>query len=167
MGRRGQLEVGERAADFVLSGPTGVPARFYAHAGGRPTAIVFNGDGGDRRLVELADRLAGRADVALLSVLTQDPAAGVGVPAWSDPEGTVTAAYGVTAGELTAVVLDPNLRVVCVVTGDRLTDRVVALRDGAVHRGPAMEVVTQACRRRGVPRQGTWPASTASREAIR
>lgn len=144
MGRRGQLGVGERAADFVLSGPAGVPARFYAHAGGRPTAVVFTGDGGDRRLVDLRDRLAGRADVALACVVSAAPAAGVGVPVWSDPDGRVTAAYGVTAGELTAVVLDPNLRVVGVVAGDRLADRVVALLDGAVHRGPAVEVVTQA-----------------------
>jgi predicted 2-oxoglutarate/Fe(II)-dependent dioxygenase YbiX len=144
MGHRGQLEVGERAADFVLSGPAGVPARFYAHAGGRPTAVVFTGDGGDRRLADLADRLAGRADVALFCVVSTEPAAGVGVPVWSDPEGRVTTAYGVAAGELTAVVLDPNLRVVGVVTGDRLTDQVVALLDSAVHRGPAIEVVTQA-----------------------
>lgn len=121
-----------------------MPARFYAHAGGRPTAVVFNGDGGDRRLADLAGRLAGRADVALLCVLSQDPAAGVGVPVWSDPEGTVAAAYGVAAGELTAVVLDPNLRVVGVVVGDRLAEQVVTLLDGAAHRGPAVEVVTQA-----------------------
>jgi predicted 2-oxoglutarate/Fe(II)-dependent dioxygenase YbiX len=144
MGRRGQLEVGERAADFVLSGPAGVPARFYAHAGGRPTAIVFNGDGGDRRLVDLTDRLAGRADVALLCIMSIEPAAGVGVPVWSDPEGRVTAAYGVVAGELTAVVLDPNLRVVGVVLGDRLAEQVVALLEGAVHRDPSVQVVTQA-----------------------
>jgi predicted 2-oxoglutarate/Fe(II)-dependent dioxygenase YbiX len=144
MGRRGPLGVGERAADFVLSGPAGVPARFYAHAGGRPTAIIFTGDGGDRRLVDLTDRLAGRADVALLCVASTEPVAGVGVPVWADPEGRVTAAYGVVAGELTAVVLDPNLRVVGVVSGDRLADEVAALLDGAVHRGPAIEVLTQA-----------------------
>jgi predicted 2-oxoglutarate/Fe(II)-dependent dioxygenase YbiX len=144
MGHRGPLGVGERAADFVLSGPAGVPARFYAHAGGRPTAVVFTADGGDPRLVDLTDRLAGRADVALLCILPTEPAAGVGVPVWSDPEGRVTAAYGVTGDELTVVVLDPNLRVVGVVAGDHLADRVVALLDGAVHRGPAIEVVTQA-----------------------
>jgi len=143
-GRRGQLGVGERAADFVLSGPTGVPARFYAHAGGRPTAVVFNGDGGDPQLVDLADRLAGRADVALFCVMSKQPALAVGVPVWSDPQGAVTAAYGVTAGVLTTVVLDPNLRVIGVVLGDRHAEQVVALLDGAVHRGPAIEVVTQA-----------------------
>ena len=50
--RRGQLGVGERAPDFVLRGPAGGPARFYAHAGGRPTAVVFNPDGDDPQLVE-------------------------------------------------------------------------------------------------------------------
>jgi hypothetical protein len=85
MGRRGQLEVGERAADFVLSGPAGVPARFYAHAGGRPTAIVFTCDDDDRRLVDLTARLAGRADVALMCVTSTEHAAGVGVPVWADP----------------------------------------------------------------------------------
>ncbi len=144
MGRRGQLGVGERAADFVLNGPAGVPARFYAHAGGRPTAVVFNGDRFDPRLVDLADRLAGRADVALFCVMSKEPAGGIGLPVWSDPESTVAAVYGVTAGELTAVVLDPNLRVVGVVLGDRLAEQVVALLDGAVYRGPAVEVVAQA-----------------------
>jgi predicted 2-oxoglutarate/Fe(II)-dependent dioxygenase YbiX len=144
MSRRGLLGVGERAADFVLSGPSGVPARFYAHAGGRPTAVVFNADGDDRRLVDLADRLAGRADVALLCVLSDEPATDIGVPVWSDREGTVTAAYGVTAGELTAVVLDPNLRVVGVVVGDRFAEQVIGLLDGALHRDPAVQVVTQA-----------------------
>ncbi|HEY6697835.1 MAG TPA: 2OG-Fe(II) oxygenase [Acidimicrobiales bacterium] len=142
--RRGQLGVGERAADFVLSGPAGVPARFYAYAGGRPTAVVFSNDDGDPRLADLADRLAGRADVALFYVMSKEPAAVVGVPVWSDPEGAVTAAYGVTAGELTTVVLDPNLRVVGVVLGDRHVEQVVGLLDGAAHRGPAVEVVTQA-----------------------
>jgi len=121
-----------------------VPARFYAHAGGRPTAVVFSADGHDPRLVDLANRLAGRADVALFCVMPNGPAGDIGLPVWSDREGTVTAAYGVTAGELTAVVLDPNLRVVGVALGDRLAEQVVALLDGAAHRGPAVEVVTQA-----------------------
>lgn len=142
--RRGQLGVGERAADFVLRGPAGVPARFYAHAGGRPTVVLFSADGDDPRLVDLADRLAERADVASLCVMSNEPTADIGFPVWSDHTGTVTAAYGLTAGELTAVVLDPNLRVVGVVLGDRLAEQVVALLDGAVHRDPAEQVVTQA-----------------------
>ena len=144
MSRRGQLGVGERAADFVLRGPAGVPARFYAHAGGRPTAVVFSPDGDDPRLVDLADRLVGRADVASLCIMSDEPAADIGLPVWWDRGGTVTAAYGVVAGELTAVVLDPNLRVVGVVLGDRLAEQVVALLDGAVHGDSAEQVVTQA-----------------------
>jgi predicted 2-oxoglutarate/Fe(II)-dependent dioxygenase YbiX len=144
MSRRGQLGVGERAADFVLRGPAGVPARFYAHAGGRPTAVVFHADGDDPRLVDLADRLAGRVDVASLCIMLNEPAAGISLPVWSDRAGTVTAAYGVTAGELTTVVLDPNLRVVGVVLGDRLAEQVIALLNAAVHRDRAVPVVTQA-----------------------
>jgi len=144
VGDRGRLGVGERAADFVLSGRSGVPARFYAHAGGRPTAVVFDGDGDDRRLADLADRLADRDDVALCCITSNGPADGPGIPAWSDRNGTVAQAYGVAAGELTAVVLDPNLRVVGVVVGDGLTDRVVELLDTAVHREPTVQVVAQA-----------------------
>src|SRR5664280_1530662 len=84
---RGQLEVGERAPDFVLS-RAGVTARFYAYAGGRPTAVVFDGDGDDLRLGDLADRLAGRDDVALCYVTFQEPAGGAGGPllsAWVTP----------------------------------------------------------------------------------
>ena len=142
--RRGQLGVGERAADFVLRGPAGGPARFYAHAGGRPTAVVFNPDGDDPQLVQLAGRLAGRTDVASLCIMSDRPTADIDLPVWLDPEGTVTAAYRVAAGELTAVVLDPNLRVVGVVLGDRLAEQVVALLDSAVHRDPAEQVVKQA-----------------------
>ena len=141
---RGQLGVGERAADFVLRGPGGVPARFYAHAGGRPTALVFDRRGDDPRLVDLASRLSGRDDVAVCCIAVGEPAGGSGMPMWSDHQGKVAAAYRVPAGELTAVVLDPNLRVVGVVPGERLADQVVELLDSVVHRGPAEEVLAQA-----------------------
>jgi predicted 2-oxoglutarate/Fe(II)-dependent dioxygenase YbiX len=144
VGGRGRLGVGERAADFVLSGRSGVPARFYAHAGGRPTAVVFDSDGDDPRLVDLIGRLADREDVALCCVTSKGPAGGTGMPTWSDRDGAVAEAYGVAAGELTAVVLDPNLRVVGVVVGDGLAGRVVELLDAAVHRDRPVQVVAQA-----------------------
>jgi predicted 2-oxoglutarate/Fe(II)-dependent dioxygenase YbiX len=144
MSRRGPLGVGERAADFVLPGPAGVPARFYAHAGGQPTAVVFNAEGHDPRLADLANRLAGRTDVASLCLTSNEPAADIGFPVWSDHAGTVAAAFGVAAGELTVVVLDPNLRVVGVVHGDHLAAQVVALLEGAMHRDHSVRVVTQA-----------------------
>jgi predicted 2-oxoglutarate/Fe(II)-dependent dioxygenase YbiX len=144
MGGRGQLGVGERAADFVLIWRSGAPARFYAQAGGRPTAVVFESTGDDPRLVELADRLAGRSDVALCCVTSREPVAATGMPVWSDPEGTVARAYGVADGELTVVVLDPNLRVVGVAVGEHVTDQVVELLDTAVYHDPAVQVVAQA-----------------------
>ena len=122
-----------------------MPTRFYAHAGGRPTAVVFDRSGDDPRLVDLAGRLAGRDDVGLCCVAAGDPADGGPVgQTWSDQEGAVASAYGVPPGELTAVVLDPNLRVVGVAAGDGLAGTVVELLDGAVHRGPPTEVVGQA-----------------------
>jgi predicted 2-oxoglutarate/Fe(II)-dependent dioxygenase YbiX len=144
MGGRGRLGVGERAADFVLSGPSGVPARFYAHAGGRPTAMVFSAADGDPRLVDLTGRLAARGDVAMCYVASNGAASGAGMPTWSDRDGAVAEAYGVTSGELTVVVLDPNLRVVGVVVGDALVERVVELLDAVVHRDPPVQVVSQA-----------------------
>jgi predicted 2-oxoglutarate/Fe(II)-dependent dioxygenase YbiX len=141
---RGRLGVGERAADFVLRGPSGVPARFYAHAGGRPTAVVFDSDGDDPRSVDLIGRLAARDDVALCCVTSKEPAGDAGMPTWFDHDGAVARAYGVTAGELTAVVLDPNLRVVGVVVGDALAGRVVELLDAALHRDGPVQVVAQA-----------------------
>src|SRR5688572_20639273 len=98
MGGRAQLSVGDRATDFVLVGPSGVRARFYAHAGGRPTAVVFDGTGDDPRLIDLADRLAMRGDVAVCCVTSRASVTATGTPMWSDPEGRVAEAYGVTAG---------------------------------------------------------------------
>ena len=148
MSGRGRLGVGERAADFVLPVRSGGPARFYARAGGRPTAVVFDPAGDDPRLAELVGRLAARDDLAVCCVTAGEPAGDAGMPCWVDRDGAVAAAYGVPPGELTAVVLDPNLRVVGVVSGDGLAgglaDRVVELLDGAIHRDPPAEVVTQA-----------------------
>ncbi len=144
VGGRGRLGVGERAADFILGRRSGGPARFYAHAGGRPTAVVFDEDGNDPRLVDLAGRLAVRDDVALCRVTSREPVRDTDAQVWWDPDGTVARAYGVASGDLTAVVLDPNLRVVGVVVGDRLADQVIELLDGTVHRGPATVVVAQA-----------------------
>jgi predicted 2-oxoglutarate/Fe(II)-dependent dioxygenase YbiX len=144
VGGRERLGVGERAADFVLSGGSDGPVRFCARAGGRPTAVVFDRDGGDPRLADLAGRLAGRDDVALCCVTSMEPAGGTDLPTWSDRDGAVAAAYGVAAGELTAVVLDPNLRVVGVVVADGWAGRVVELLDAAKHRDHAVQVVAQA-----------------------
>jgi predicted 2-oxoglutarate/Fe(II)-dependent dioxygenase YbiX len=139
------VRVGERAADFVTGGPSGVPARFYANVGGRPTAVVFCGAEGDPRLADLAGRLAGRVDVAWCCVARAGAPAGVAdAPIWSDQDGVVADAYGVASHELTAVVLDPNLRVVGIVVGDGFADRVVELLAGAAHDDRPVEVVTQA-----------------------
>jgi predicted 2-oxoglutarate/Fe(II)-dependent dioxygenase YbiX len=106
--------------------------------------VIFDRNGDDPRLVDLVGQVAGRDDVALCCVTSNGPAGGSGVPMWADRQGTVAEAYGVTAHELTAVVLDPNLRVVGVVVGDDLASRVIKLLDAAVHRDRPVQVVAQA-----------------------
>lgn len=106
--------------------------------------MVFDRHGDDPRLVDLAGRLSGRDDVALYCVASHEPLADAGLAMWLDPEGTIAGAYAIAAGELTAVVLDPNLRVVGVVVGEHLAGRVVELLDAALHRGPPAQVTAQA-----------------------
>ena len=128
MGVHGRIDVGERAPDFVLTDPSGSPARFYAHAGGRPIALIFGADGAGPLTDELTRLLAGREDIAVTPVA----------------ESAVAEAYGVDAEPPTVVVLDPDLRVVGVVTGEQSSVDIVALLDAAIHRGPDNEVRHQA-----------------------
>lgn len=123
-----RLGVGERAPDFVLTGPSGPSERFYGYAGGRPTALVFARDSAEPRVVELTDLLAGREDVTLTCVT----------------EPSVAEGYGVTTERPTVVVLDPCLRVMGVVTGEEPATEAVALLETAAHRDPPTEVRDQA-----------------------
>lgn len=126
---RRQLGIGERAPDFVLAGSSGEPTRFYAIAGGLPTALIFGGDHlSPQLLAELTDPLAARDDVAAIAVL--DPRVGE--------------AYGVAPDRLTVVVLDPALRVTGRVTGEQARDEVLALLEAVAHHDPPSEVTGQA-----------------------
>jgi predicted 2-oxoglutarate/Fe(II)-dependent dioxygenase YbiX len=127
VGVHGRIGVGERAPDFVLTDPSGSPARFYAHAGGRPIALVFGPAGAGPLADELTRLVTGREDVAITSVA----------------EPGVAEAYGVDLEQATVVVLDPDLRVVGVFSGDQPAD-IVALLNAAIHRGPDTEVRDQA-----------------------
>lgn len=111
-----------------MAGSPGRPTRFYAVAGGRPTALVFGPEGAGGLHAELIARLDGRVDVVVTAVT----------------EPAVAAAYGVAPERPAVVVLDPDLRVVGSVLGDPPIDDVLALLDGAVHRGPPTEVRGQA-----------------------
>jgi Uncharacterized iron-regulated protein len=126
---RQQLGIGERAPDFVLTGPSGEATRLYAIAGGLPTALIFGGvELNQQRLAELTEPLAARDDVAAIAVL--------------DP--LVAETYGVARHAPTVLVLDPDLRVVGLVTSDDPREEVVALLEAAMHRGPPTQVTGQA-----------------------
>ncbi len=141
--RREPLGVGERAPDFVLRGVSGSPERFYAHAGGRPTAVVF-AMGDDPALAQLVAAVAGRDDVAVCCVTPEDLLEAAAVPAWWDPDGKVRDSYGVAPLEPTAVVFDPSLRAIGVVSGERMAKQAVALLDGARLESDAGHVTAQA-----------------------
>lgn len=143
MSDRRALTVGERAPDFVLPRPSGERARFYAHVGGQPTALLFTGDD-DGVAAELSTWVAGRGDVALCAVTTRRETALAGVPTWLDEDGALRDRYGVAPDQPTAVVLDPNLRVAGVVSGDQLAEATAELLDSVSHRDAAVEVTTQA-----------------------
>jgi predicted 2-oxoglutarate/Fe(II)-dependent dioxygenase YbiX len=112
----------------VLAGPTGAATRFYATAGGRPTALVFGRGAEFPQRAELAALLAARDDVSVIEVL----------------EAAAAEAYGVPANQPTVVVLDPDLRLVGTVHGDDPGTAVVTLLEQVIHRDPAIEIRGQA-----------------------
>jgi predicted 2-oxoglutarate/Fe(II)-dependent dioxygenase YbiX len=120
------LGVGERAPDFVLRGTSGGPERFYAHAGGRPTALVFS-SGDDAAAAELVAAVAGREDVAVCRVTGDDTTTDAPVPTWWDPDGKVRDSFGVAPGETTAVVFDANLRTIGHASGAALVQQATQL----------------------------------------
>jgi predicted 2-oxoglutarate/Fe(II)-dependent dioxygenase YbiX len=122
------LGVGERAPDFVLRGEDGAASRFYAVAGGRPTALAFVRDVASPLLTEVATLLAEREDLAMYVVA----------------DATVAGTYGVDLAEPAVLVLDPDLRVTDVLPGDVPGLDLVALLDAAAHRGLPTEVADQA-----------------------
>jgi predicted 2-oxoglutarate/Fe(II)-dependent dioxygenase YbiX len=77
-------------------------------------------------------------------VLARHELALPGVPTWVDEAGLLRERYGVPADAPAAVILDPNLRVSAVVTGDDLPGRTAALLDSLRHRAPAVRVTAQA-----------------------
>ena len=99
---------GERAPDFVLSTSEGMPTRFYGHAGGRPTLLIF----ADEHILDhLYKRSEAAFDFELFAVVPDAPRKGVPFPVFIDRNGKVRTAYKVADQDTTAYVLDPNLRV--------------------------------------------------------
>ena len=131
--QRALISRGERAPDFALprSHGEGGPVRFYGLVGGRPAVLLFAGAAVDPRLVDLAGRLAGEADLDALVVAQQaSPELG---EAFHDPEGHVHAAYGAPQDEPVAVVLDHNVRVADVVGVGEVEATLASLLDALPH----------------------------------
>jgi predicted 2-oxoglutarate/Fe(II)-dependent dioxygenase YbiX len=141
---REPLGIGERAPDFVLRGVSGLPERFYAHAGGRPTAVVF-AFGDDPALAQLVAALSGRDDVAVCCVTPDDLVDGAAIPSWWDPDGKVRDSYGVRPSlEPHVVVFDSDLRAVGAAAGGTMAAEVAALLDAALLEAAGGRVTAQA-----------------------
>ena len=103
------LARGERAPDFVLPIQDGGPTRFYGHAGGRPTLLVF---ADERQLDHLIRIYPVPSDFDLFAVVRNPPA--VPTPPFTvfiDGDGSIASAFKVEDQGVVVYVLDLNLRV--------------------------------------------------------
>jgi predicted 2-oxoglutarate/Fe(II)-dependent dioxygenase YbiX len=122
------LSRGERAPDFTAPSARGTPTRFYAVAGGAPTALVFG-------------QVPGTCPIAVVQVLER--AAEARHPVFADRDGSVRALFGVAAGEERIFVLDANLRVLESLPPDA-AQGIAEIARASIPKVEASEVVTQA-----------------------
>lgn len=107
---------GERAPDFALPRADGVPARFYALAGGRPAVLVLC-PGLDAPQAAAAGEAVRAAvgEASSVHVVARAPGApphdGPSPTLLLDSGGQVSASYRVAEGDTVTYVLDANLRV--------------------------------------------------------
>jgi predicted 2-oxoglutarate/Fe(II)-dependent dioxygenase YbiX len=107
-----QISVGERAPDFVLPIHNGTPTRFYAHAGGKPTVLIFTPDT-NTHVYSLIEQLQIQEQTPdLFIVQSVQEITDQTVTTFADTEGKVRQAYRINQPDQTLVLLlNPNLRV--------------------------------------------------------
>lgn len=104
------IEVGHRAPDFALPRGAGQPVRFYGVAGGRPTLLLFTGDGDGAVLRALAAGLPDGRDLDTVTVRATATGGDATSDDFLDEERRVHDAYGI-GDHPVVVLLDENLRV--------------------------------------------------------
>ncbi len=106
-----QISQGERAPDFVLPIHNGTPTRFYAHAGGQPTVLIFTPDINQvHSLVETLQKQEQTPDIFIVQSVQE--ITDQTVTTFADTEGKVRQAYRINQPHQTIVLLlNPNLRV--------------------------------------------------------
>ena len=135
---------GERAPDFVLPTPGGTPTRFYGHAGGRPTLLVFVDASRVEHLIQI---YPAASDFDLFAVVRDPPAAAVPFTVFIDGDGTISSVFKVQDRlEGIAYVLDPNLRVLYSFDLDHATDlmQVTSALDEQPLRAKGREITSAA-----------------------
>jgi len=106
-----QISQGERAPDFVLPIHNGTPTRFYAHAGGAPTVLIFTPETNIQvhSLVETLQKQEQPPDIFI--VQSAQEITDQTVTTFADTEGKVRQAYRLPPNQIIAILLNPNLRV--------------------------------------------------------
>jgi peroxiredoxin len=153
-----RLGQGERAPDFILPSQDGTPTRFYAKAGGRPTALLFYTTDAGAELRQFAEALndVSAGTVALIAVTCDDstmhpPVSGGRedrVPIFADTQGKVQAAYRLEPTDTpTLFVLDPNLRVLASLSlqdAGSTARQVMAILNASLRQTDPLEMTGQA-----------------------
>ena len=151
------LNRGERAPDFVLPRQDGIPMRFYARAGGKPTVLVFfNASGANdlRCFVAALQQVAGETLSILAvkhgAVTPQEGGEGdFPFPVFNaDMQGNVCAAYRLS-GNIPSIcfVLDPNLRVLRTIpleSAEITAQRVASILDEDIVQIKPRKIMAQA-----------------------
>ena len=117
-----RLSRGERAPDFILPSLDGTPTRFYAKAGGTPTALLFSDTNQIDKILCFSEELKNRNSIkmSILAILENNlPLAQsvatenkIDFPVFLDPQGTIKTTYRLVDDEKNIIfLLDPNLRV--------------------------------------------------------
>ncbi|MFT5368500.1 MAG: putative 2-oxoglutarate/Fe(II)-dependent dioxygenase YbiX [Candidatus Latescibacterota bacterium] len=122
------ISQGERAQDFVLPVFDGTPTRFYAHAGGAPTVLIFAPNTNEKIHSFVASLQQQKNPPDIFIVQTTQEVTDTSITIFTDPEGKVRQAYRIGVSDQTIVLLlNPNLRVLSTHTLDDISTTVEAI----------------------------------------
>ena len=106
------ISQGERATDFVLPIQNGTLTRFYAHAGGRPTVLIFSSNINNKvsSLIHALEQHTQPPDIFIIS--SEQETTDTSHTLFIDADDKVRQAYRLKETDLPiALLLNPNLRV--------------------------------------------------------
>lgn len=128
----------------MLPGVDDAPSRFYGHAGGEPTLVLFPGRLRSSALVELAESIRALGAGAVCWIVRDRADLPPGTPGYLDGDGVVSAGWGADQDRGAVVVLDANLRIIEALAPDASPELVLSLLQGARYPAAATTIISQA-----------------------